>query len=648
MIASAAGLPPVSLVVPTRDRPDMVAAVVASVLAGDVVPDELLVADQSEPMTPLPAVETHGCVVRHLHCRPGLSRATNEAIRLATHDLLVVTHDDVLVRPDWLATLASAAARAGEGTVVTGRVTATAPERDGAFAPALWDRPERASWHGRVPHGVIRPMNVAFHRRDIEALGGYDERLGPGREFPGGEDADLGFRVLAAGLRVDYEPDAVVLHRAWRGDDEYLRLRWRYGLGHGAFYAAHLRDDTREIVHRATIDVARRVRAFPTRLRREGRRAWGDPLFVLASFVGAWRWWRRYGAVSSGPAALARPAIAPVATGLPRPTWSVMVPTYHCARSLGDTLRSVLAQGFAAADMQIEVVDDHSVDDDPAAVVAEVNAGRPSGAPEVGFHRRSANGGNIATFNTCLARSRGRYVHLLHGDDLVRPGFHHRLGAALDEHPDCVAAISGYSLIDDAGEEFWWPPAQTESPGVIDGWLERLATGQRIQPPSIAVRREVYEAVGGFDRRIHRYGEDWEMWTRIAAQGPVWCDPAPLACYRVHGTSISASSVRSGENLRDLRRAAAVNREVLAAHLPLGDVERLTAEAHRNHALAALRRGLRAFDDGDVRAARAQLTGALRTSRSPEVLLRTAELVPRLGVRVARRTLAGARAMGRP
>ena len=67
--------------------------------------------------------------------------------------------------------------------------------------------------------------------------------------------------------------------------------------------------------------------------------------------------------------------------------------------------------------MPIEVIDDLSVQDDPAAVVREIGDSR------VTFFRQPANVGPQANFTTCVQRARGYWVHLLHGDDMVRPGF---------------------------------------------------------------------------------------------------------------------------------------------------------------------------------------------------------------------------------
>src|SRR5689334_23006227 len=102
-----------------------------------------------------------------------------------------------------------------------------------------------------------------------------------------------------------------------------------------------------------------------------------------------------------------RAPITPCLDNEARPLWSVMIPTYNCARYLQETLANVLVQDPGSELMQIEVVDDHSIDD-PAAVVAQVGRGR------VGFFQQQQNVGHTNNFATCLKRSRGRLVHLLH------------------------------------------------------------------------------------------------------------------------------------------------------------------------------------------------------------------------------------------
>jgi len=63
--------------------------------------------------------------------------------------------------------------------------------------------------------------------------------------------------------------------------------------------------------------------------------------------------------------------ISKVTDSIDRLLWSVVIPTYNCAKFLKETLQSVLAQDPGEAIMEIIVVDDHSTKDDPEAIVKE-------------------------------------------------------------------------------------------------------------------------------------------------------------------------------------------------------------------------------------------------------------------------------------
>jgi GT2 family glycosyltransferase len=289
---------PVSVIIATRDRPAMLADAVHALVHGDTAPDEIVIIDQgsrsgsSVPSLTAALGDAAGrSVVRHIHvpwC--GLSRANNHGAALARHDLLLFTHDDVTVEHGWCSTMRDALARVGQAGAVTGRVIAGPAEVPGGYAPALRDDLQPAVHRGRVGHDVIKPMNLGMHREVFEAVGGFDARLGPGTHFGGAEDADLGLRLLEHGFVVEYVPEAIVEHRAWRSPPDDLPLRWTYGVAQGAFYAKHLREGNRFLLRRIGADVTRRARRFPRRLLHEPRRALGDPLFLAGNVAGAVRW----------------------------------------------------------------------------------------------------------------------------------------------------------------------------------------------------------------------------------------------------------------------------------------------------------------------------------------------------------------------
>jgi glycosyltransferase involved in cell wall biosynthesis len=337
-------------------------------------------------------------------------------------------------------------------------------------------------------------------------------------------------------------------------------------------------------------------------------------------------------------AALYQAPISAVPAGTTRPLLSVMIPTYNCAHYLSETLASVLAQDLGPEHMQIEVIDDCSTSDDPAAVVAALGRGR------VGFYRQPANGGHTRNFNTCIQRSRGHLVHLLHGDDLVRDGFYRKLKHAFELRPEIGAAYCRHIIMDDHGHWQSISPLEQPESGILPNWLERIAVGQRLQAPSIVVRRSVYEHLGGFDRRMRYYAEDWEMWVRIAARYPVWYEVEPLAVYRIRSSSLSGRTVRTGENGADLRRAIEINR----ASLPREQAAALSRQARENNALACIRRAHRMLNAGEMQAPVAQLREAVRFSRSVNVVGRTMIVFALWATRAIRSADVSSRSKRRP
>jgi GT2 family glycosyltransferase len=283
-----------SVVICSRNRPDFVLEAVRSVLQGTAVPAELIVVDQSdaehETLRRLPG--GRGCELRYLWTQQrGVSRARNTGLRAARQAIVAYTDDDVAVGAGWLQALVQAvAADNGERTVATGRVLAAPSEFAGAFASAIVASDEPALYHGRVARDVLLAGNMAAFRTTLEGVGGFDERLGPGTAFPAGEDNDMGFRLLAAGCQVRYVPDAVIYHRAWRGQGQLIPLRWRYGVGQGAYYAKHLSPRDGYMLGRLGRLLAHHLWLALRRAPREPHHGLGHLAYVAGVLVGGARW----------------------------------------------------------------------------------------------------------------------------------------------------------------------------------------------------------------------------------------------------------------------------------------------------------------------------------------------------------------------
>jgi len=245
-------------------------------------------------------------------------------------------------------------------------------------------------------------------------------------------------------------------------------------------------------------------------------------------------------------AASGSPRIEPVPEGTKRPFWSVMIPTYHCAQYLREALGSVLNQDPGEERMQIEVIDDCSTKDDPEAVVKEQRSGR------VQFYRQPRNGGVVANFNTCITRARGEWVHILHGDDYVAPGFYAAAEEAIRKPPK-VGFVSSRVM-------------KVDNNGILKGMTSRVLAMEKGGAgaesmyytnlfffPGVVVSREAYEAVGGFHRGLAHVA-DWEMWVRVIRHAGGRTISRPLASYRVFEGNDTSKLMRTGENLRDHMR----------------------------------------------------------------------------------------------
>ena len=311
-----------------------------------------------------------------------------------------------------------------------------------------------------------------------------------------------------------------------------------------------------------------------------------------------------------------RSMIDPVPSGEHRPLWSVMIPTYNCANYLRETLASVLAQDPGKELMHIEVIDDHSTMDHPGAVVAEL------GQDRVGFYQHPKNVGVPENFDACLKRSRGHLVHILHGDDLVLGGFYNKMQQAFEMEHELGAAFCRQIFIDEEGRQIDISDLEQNESGVLSNWLERLASEQRIMTPSIVVRREAYEKLGGFDHRL-RCSEDWEMWVRIATNYPIWYEVEALAAYRMHSNSNTGRHIRSGEDMRYTRKAISIFKSYLPAHI----AEQVSKRARETYALSSLDMASSLFAKGDIKAAFVQIREAVQFSFSFKVMRRAIRLI---------------------
>lgn len=236
----------------------------------------------------------------------------------------------------------------------------------------------------------------------------------------------------------------------------------------------------------------------------------------------------------------------PPVIGDHRPKWSVMIPTYNSNDYLGETIESILVQDQGRDQMQIEVVDDASPNDDTVGFVEKHFGDR------IDCYVQSKNLGLIGNFTDCIARSKGKYVHILHGDDKVEDGFYLENEKVYDTDESIGAVISRTEYINGDGSYRTTGPTLQEESGLAPNFKEAYFTYFGVNTPAVTVRRDVYEHLGGFDSRIKNLGEDREMWSRIARWYEIGYQIKPLAVYRIHEMSLSEKITKNGSIYNDI------------------------------------------------------------------------------------------------
>lgn len=280
-----------------------------------------------------------------------------------------------------------------------------------------------------------------------------------------------------------------------------------------------------------------------------------------------------------------------------------MIPVYNCFTYLEENLESILAQAPGPDVMQILVLDDCSTDGDVRALVQRVGRNR------VDYFRQPKNVGSLRNFETCLNRSLGQWVHLLHGDDCVLPGFYAEVEQLFAAYSEAGAAFTNWFQDQNVTNSAL---TETES-GLVKDFLIRNAQKLIVQPPAMVVKRTVYEQLGGFFAA--HYGEDWEMWTRIAAHFPIAYSPKRLAHYRyMNADSITQNSIISGQNVYDIIKII----DIMQQYLPVGQRQQAKSAARLEYATYCANMAYH-LSRANFKSALLQAKGALQLSKDPKV-----------------------------
>lgn len=210
-----------SVVICTRNRPEILESTLAALDAQTDADFELVVVDDGDELdAALAARAARDARLRVLRDRcKGLSAARNLGWRSASGEWVAFLDDDCVPEPEWIESLRRAIDAYPDVDFVGGHVSARSTAGDDYVVVTVHEpRSERVlSGRWTRPWDIGFTISMAAPRRVYESVGGFDERLGPGApHFPSSEDVDFNYRLLRGGGRALVTPTIRSWHDQWR------------------------------------------------------------------------------------------------------------------------------------------------------------------------------------------------------------------------------------------------------------------------------------------------------------------------------------------------------------------------------------------------------------------------------------------------
>ncbi len=224
------------------------------------------------------------------------------------------------------------------------------------------------------------------------------------------------------------------------------------------------------------------------------------------------------------------------------PRLSVVIPAFRNARFLPAAIDSILSQDYSDFEL---VIADHSSEDGSDKILAEYEAD-----PRVRVLTPTPPGGGaVANWNRVSAESRGEFIKLVCGDDLVAPGSFVRQVSALDAHPTVVLVAGQRNLIDSGDRLLLGAYGLGGVQGVVGGRdmikaCVRAGTNLLGEPGGVMMRRKALERAGWWDSTFP-YLIDQATYAKVLLQGDALAIRSVDASFRISADQWSVRLSRS-------------------------------------------------------------------------------------------------------
>ncbi len=225
-----------------------------------------------------------------------------------------------------------------------------------------------------------------------------------------------------------------------------------------------------------------------------------------------------------------------------RPWLSVLLPTFNGEAHVRRALDSIVAQ----ADAGVEVV---AIDDGSSDGTYEILKSYQSTLNLSVDRRRVGNW--VSNTNLAAERASGEFVCFLHQDDCWLPDRLQAVRRQIAEAPSAGLILHACRFASPDGRTIgtWRCPLPPQRPMRPAATIERLLVQNFIGIPGAVFRRALALDCGGMDESLW-YTADWDFWLKLAATADTVYLSHPLAMFRLHPASQTATRSRSLDEFR--------------------------------------------------------------------------------------------------
>jgi glycosyltransferase involved in cell wall biosynthesis len=253
------------------------------------------------------------------------------------------------------------------------------------------------------------------------------------------------------------------------------------------------------------------------------------------------------------------------------PQVSVICLCYNHELFVEKAIRSIQNQGYPH--VQLIVVDDNSTDKS-----REVISKALSGSLKAQFIALPQNLGNCKAFNMGLAAATGDFIIDHSGDDVLMLDRIEKGINAFNQAGDKVGVnFTDAQLIDEAGKNLGYHSDKFPHDSIPQGNIySEVLSRYFINSPSMMIRREVFEKLGGYDESLAY--EDFDFWVRSSRYFDYCYTPEPLVKRRIHYFSMGKRQYKRGS--RQLQSTLKVCEKALVLNTNEGENEALKKRIH--------------------------------------------------------------------